>query len=237
MNRQLRLELRRPIPFRRKDFVVSPSNAESVRVLDDRRQWHAGCLALVGPEGAGKSHLARVWAKESGAAIICGQSHAKSDSAKSRAARPDLAALMGRPVLLEDADRAKDDELLFHLINMASEAGGALLLTARTAPSAWPANLPDLRSRLNALPVAEIGEPDDVVLEGVLRKFFRERNIRPTNDVYPYLMRRIERSGPAALAIVERLDEASAEGEQRAVSRALARQFLEIDGETPDLFE
>ena len=221
MNRQLRLELRRPIPFRRKDFVVSASNAEAVRVLDGR-QWHAGCLALVGPEGSGKTHLARVWAKEAGAAVVCGK------------ARLDLAALAGRPVLLEDADRAQDDELLFHLINMAGE--GALLLTARTPPSAWPASLPDLRSRLNAMTVAELPPPDDVILEGVLRKLFRERNIEPGDDLIAYLLKRIERSGPAALAIVERLDNAAAEGEQRPVSRALARQFLEIDDETPDLF-
>ena len=224
MNRQLRLELRRPIPFRRKDFVVSPANAEAVRVPDGR-QWHAGCLALVGPEGSGKTHLARVWAKEAGAAVICGK------------AKLDLARLVGRPVLLEHADRAQDDELLFHLINMAGEDGGALLLTARTPPSAWPASLPDLRSRLNAMTVAELPAPDDVVLESVLRKLFRERNIEPGDDLIAYLLKRIERSGPAALAIVERLDEAAAEGEQRAVSRALARQFLEIDDETPDLFE
>jgi chromosomal replication initiation ATPase DnaA len=225
VNRQLRLELRRPIPYRRKDFVVSATNAEAVRVLDGRRQWHAGCLALVGPEGSGKTHLARVWAKEAGAVVVCGKD------------KLNLATLVGRPVLLEDADRAQDDELLFHLINMAGEDGGALLITARIPPSAWPASLPDLRSRLNAMTVAELPAPDDVILEGVLRKLFRERNIEPGEDLIAYLLKRIERSGPAALAIVERLDDAAAEGEQRAVSRALARQFLEIDGQTPDLFE
>jgi len=227
VNRQLRLELRRPIPFRRKDFIISPGNAEAVRVLDGWRQWHAGCLTLVGPEGSGKSHLARTWAKETKATVIC----------RKTLADPDLAALEQRPVLFEDADRAQHDELLFHLINMAGQTGGALLLTARTAPSTWPAALPDLRSRLNAMAVAELPAPDDVILEGVLRKLFRERNIEPADDLIAYLMRRIERSGPAARAIVDKLDEAAAEGEQRAVSRALARQFLEIDGETPDLFE
>jgi chromosomal replication initiation ATPase DnaA len=147
-----------------------------------------------------------------------------------------LARLQGRPVLLEDADGGAPDDSLFHLINMAGAEGAALLLTARTAPSAWPTALPDLRSRLNALPVAELPPPDDAILEGVLNKLFRERNIRPTEDLIPYLLRRIERSIPRAQEIVARLDEA-ADAEQRPVSRTLARQILEIDGEAGELFD
>jgi hypothetical protein len=97
----------------------------------------------------------------------------------------DVSAANGRPVLMEDVDRGVDPETLFHLINMAGHDGGSLLLTARLAPAAWPAELPDLRSRLNALPVALIEEPDDEVLEAVLRKFFRERSIRPPKEVFP----------------------------------------------------
>jgi len=221
------LALRRSFPFRRRNFVISPGNAEAVRAIDGWRGWHAGCLALVGPEGAGKTHLARAWAGEAHAEVICREASAKLD----------LATLEGRPVLFEDADRAGEDELLFHLINMAGADGGALLLTARTPPSAWAANLPDLRSRLNALTVAELPPPDDIILEGVLRKLFRERNIEPNDELITYLVKRIERSGPAARDIVEKLDAASSESEHRHVTRALARQFLEIDEETPDLFE
>ena len=227
MTRQLRLELRRSIPLRRKDFVVSPTNAEAVRAVDGWRRWHGGTLALVGPEGAGKTHLARAWAKDVGAAVICGAAPPKLD----------LSTLTGRPVLFEDADRAGADEALFHLINMAGADGAALLLTARTPPAEWPAALPDLRSRLNALHVAELPAPDDIILESVLRKLFRERSIEPGDDLIAYLVRRIERSGPAARDIVEKLDEAASDGEHRPVTRALARQFLEIDDETPDLFE
>jgi chromosomal replication initiation ATPase DnaA len=129
-------------------------------------------------------------------------------------------------VLLEDVDRGVADENLFHLINLAARDGGGLLLTARTLPRAWPTALPDLRSRLNALLVAEIAPPDDQVLEGVLRRFFRERNIRPPEEVYPYLLARMGRSIPDAEEIVRRLDEAGDEG-FRPVTRVLARQILE----------
>jgi len=219
--RQLRLKLRRPPSFARADFILSETNREALRVLDDWPNWHGGCLALVGPEGSGKSHLGLEWASRVGALGLDPKS-------------TDLASAVGRPVLLDDADQATP-ETLFHLINMAG-AGGGLLLTARTHPISWSTDLPDLRSRLNALPVAQIGEPDDVILEGVLRKFFRERNIRPTDDVYPYLMWRIERSVRMAREIVARIDEA-ADAEQREITRSLARQILETETRTLDLFE
>lgn len=208
--------------YAREDFVCSPSNEEARAALDAWPQWPGGALALVGAAGGGKTHLAREWALRA-KAVRLGDGTVDFD------------ALRGRPVLLEDADRGIPEETLFHLLNMAGETRG-LLITARTRPSAWSAKLPDLRSRLNALFVAEIGVPDDTVLEGVLRKFFRDRNIKPADDVYPYLLRRIERSVPAALDIVIRLDE-SADAEQRDITRTLARQILENEDTTLNLFE
>jgi chromosomal replication initiation ATPase DnaA len=220
--KQLRLKLRRPGSFSRADFVASPSNAAATAALDAWPAWPGGALALVGPEGSGKTHLASAWAEAAEAVVV------ENDS-------PDLSSLAGRPILLEDADRRPADETLFHLMNMAAHGAG-LLITARTRPQSWPTEVPDLRSRLNALLVAEIEPPDDAVLEGMLRKFFRERNIRPAEDVYPYLIRRIERSAPAARDIVIRLDE-TAEAEQREITRSLARQILENEDQTLNLFE
>ena len=223
MTRQLRLRLRRPASYAREDLVRGPSNALAIATLDAWPAWPGGALALFGPAGSGKTHLAREWAHRVGALIM-------------DRVVPDVASAVGRPVLIEDVDQGVDDEALFHLINMAGREGGGLLLTAREAPAAWRTELPDLRSRLNALLVAEIEEPDDEVLEGVLKKFFRERSIRAPKEVYPYLLRRMERSIPYAREIVKRLDEA-ADDEQRPISRILARQILEDDSENLDLFD
>jgi chromosomal replication initiation ATPase DnaA len=220
MTQQLRLKLQRQPRHTRDEFIAGTSNAQALAAVESWPRWPGGCLVLAGPEGVGKTHLARAWAAETGATLL------------SREA-PDLAAAEAGPALLEDVDRGVPAEALFHLINLAGREGASLLMTARSRPTAWPAELPDLRSRLNALFVAEIEAPDDVVLEGVLRKLFRERSIRPPQEVFPYLLKRIPRSIPEAQEVVRRMDE-SADG---PISRLLARAVLEAESQNLDLFE
>ncbi|MBS0296247.1 MAG: chromosomal replication initiator DnaA [Proteobacteria bacterium] len=214
MGRQLRLDLQSAIPQTRDDFVVSPANERAVAMLDTWPSSQGGVLALVGPEGSGKSHLASNWAERTGAEFL-------QDVAADLA---DLPSLEGRTVAIDDADRV-DDETLFHLINQAHMPGGGLLLISRRRPAAWSAELPDLRSRLDAIRVIELGSPDDVVLWGVLDRFFRQRSITPSPDLLEYLVRRIERSVPHAREIVARMA-----ADHRPPTRALARELLEQDG-------
>lgn len=218
MPSQFPLPLEHPPSYARDALIVSDANAEAVRAVGAWPNWHGGCLVLVGPPGAGKSHLAAVWAEDAGAAII-----------DRRLTTDDLPGLQGRPLLLESAD-GQDDEILFHLINQAGEPGRGLLMTSRSQPSAWPSRLPDLRSRLNALPTAFLGPPDDAILQGALLKLFRERHIRPADDLLPYLLRRMERSIAMARELADRLS-AAGYAQGRPISRALARDVLESDPE------
>jgi chromosomal replication initiation ATPase DnaA len=220
---QLRLKLDHKPTFRREDYIASENTSEALRLLDAWPAWRGGALALVGPAGSGKTHLASAWAKTA---------HAHRLDLAKPASIEQLARLEGRPVLVENADDDAEGpgwgETLFHLINMAARPGGGLLLTARSLPASWPAALPDLRSRLNALPVAVLGAPDDRVLLALLERFFRERNIRPSDDLLPYLVHRIERSVAKAREIVARLDE-TADAQNRPITKALARQILDFE--------
>lgn len=189
-------------------------------MLDIWRMWPGGATALIGPEGSGKTHLARLWAEDADAVTL-------------KKPPQDLEPLRGRAVLIEDADAWGDDASLFHLINMAA-ARGALLLTSRRTPREWSAALPDLRSRLSAIQVVELSPPDDEALTGVLKNLFAERNIVPADDLIPYLLTRMERSFQAARHTAMLLDEAAA-AKRREVNRALAVQTLEIDNVINDL--
>ena len=218
---QMRLPLQRDLPDGAEGFVVSDCNRAAVDALADWPNRIGGVMALCGPAGCGKSRLAQIWAERVGAVAIHG----------AEAAVIDPMELDGRPVLLDPA-RDVDDETLFHLINLAQAPGGALLLVARSAPSSWEADLPDLRSRLDAIRTWAVEAPDDAVLLAMLEARFAERGIRPQKDVIPYLLRRIDRSAAAAADVVERLD-----GLHKPVTRALAREALEGTEASGDLFD
>lgn len=227
MSQQLVFDLGLPPALRRTDFVVGPANAVAVRALDASQDWPTGKALLIGPEGAGKSHLAKLWAEDIGAAIICASD--LTDSA--------LPALTGRPLVLEGAEALAGDPraeaALFHLHNLLSQGGRPLLITARRAPRDWGLMLPDLASRLQTAAHLHIRDPDDDLLRAVLAKQFADRQLRVEPGLIDWLALRMTRSWPAIGETVAALDRRALE-QGLAVSRALAQDWLEGDGLFPE---
>jgi chromosomal replication initiation ATPase DnaA len=174
-------------------------------------------MMLVGPEGSGKSHLATIWAEQSGA---------RSTTAHALTATNVPEALATGALVVEDLNAAAFDErALFHLLNLAREDQAYVLITARTAPSALDIELRDLRSRLRALPVVSLQAPDDQLFRALIVKFCADRQLAVDETVVGYLATRIERSYAAARQAVELLDgEALRLG--RPITRALAAEVL-----------
>ena len=203
----------------RDDLLVSERLRAAVSMIDSWPRWPSPVVILAGPVGSGKSHLAAIWRETSGAVAI--HPTAGSDAA-------DVAAKS--PVLFEDADRRGfDDRALFHVINSVRENGSSLLITSRLWPMSWPVELADLRSRLKAATVVEIGEPDDELLAQVLVKLLSDHQLALDDRLIGYIVARMERSLESAQAIVERLDHlALARGTR--INRALASEVLNTVG-------
>lgn len=203
------------------DFLVAASNADAVAWLDRWPAWPAPGLALHGPEGCGKTHLLRVWQARSGARLLRPAELEVLDLT-SFAAAP-------CPVALDDCGGRLPEQPLLHLHNLLAAAGLPLLLAGREPPARWPVALPDLRSRLGALPAVAIAPPDEALLAGILVKLFADRQLRVDGAVIDYLLPRMERSFAAAERLVARLD-AMALQMRRSVTVALARAALELEG-------
>lgn len=216
MIRQLAFDLPSAEAMTRADFFVAPSNALALHTVEDWRNWPGRKLLLIGPEGSGKTHLARVWAEMAGALILPAAALWTLDPT-------DLAAT---PVAVEDADRLDGAEAeLFHLHNLVTQ-GASLLMTAQRPPRDWGLRLPDLISRLQAAPIARLDAPDDALLSAVLVKLFADRQVAVPANLIPYLVSRMPRSIGAARALVAALDAAALAG-GRPITRALAAEVLD----------
>lgn len=219
MIRQLAFDLPSSEAMTRDHFFVAPSNALALQMVEAWRDWPGRKLLLVGPEGAGKSHLAHIWAALADAVILSAETLSTVD----------IASLTGHSVVVEDADQIGHAEAqLFHLHNLATTTG-ALLLTARTPPRDWGLSLPDLKSRMQATPIAQLDAPDDALLSAVLVKLFSDRQVAVPANLIPFLVSRMPRSVGAARALVTALD-ARALAAGRPITRALAGEVLDSLG-------
>ena len=200
----------------RADFLVAPCNEAAVAWLDRWPDWPGPALVIHGPPRSGKSHLAEVWRRRSGAEALEATALAQAATGGGdRAAALVVDGLGGRI----------DERALLHTYNGVAERGGHLLLTALVPPALWLLTLPDLVSRLRLAPAVAIGLPDDALLAALMVKLFADRQIAVAPEVPAYVVPRIERTFEAVARLVERLDRAAlAEG--RPVTVPLVRSVL-----------
>jgi len=220
MSQQLSFELPAKTALGREDFFVSPANAHAVAMVEGWQNWPSRKLALIGPSGAGKTHLVHVWAAAASARIVSATTLPQLD----------IPTLASGNVAVEDvpmiAGNAEAEVALFHLHNLALAEGNSLLMTAHQAPARWGLILPDLKSRMEGTASVIVESPDDELLSAVLMKLFTDRQLSPTPDTIPYLVRRIDRSFDMARQVVAALDDASL-SQGRDITRKLAGEVLD----------
>ena len=214
---QLVFELPHRAAMGREDFLVSDSNAAAVALVYRWPDWPVVAAVLVGPKGSGKTHLANVWLLRSAAAVF--------DA--SQISREDVPAIASAgAAIIEDVQYLTDEAALFHPLNLVREQRLQILMTTNIAPGDLSVSLPDLMSRLKALPVASIEAPDDALLRAVLVKLFADRQLSVEPHVIDYVLVRMERSLAAAERLVAEADR-KALVLQRRVTRAVAAAALD----------
>ena len=220
MSLQLPLDLESGDRYSRDHFIATTELAATLGVLLHPEQWLSPHLILLGPPGSGKTHMGHIFAAQTqGIFLAADETH-----------MVDLPALHPVSYVVDDADKASEN-LLFHLFNHVQKIGKQLVLLTENQPIAWNVKLPDLNSRLNAMRIITLPEPDEDLLVAILNKLFTQRAISPSPEFIDYIVRRMDRSVSAAQKIVTELEH-YANG--RAFNRALAKSWF--DHET-DLFE
>jgi chromosomal replication initiation ATPase DnaA len=215
--RQLTLDLAHRPALGAEDFFVGPSNRAALELMDRWPDWPHWAAVVVGPARSGKSHLANVWRLRSQAQRLRASELSESAVALLKA---------DRALLVENLEVGiSDEKALFYLLNVAREEKLSILLTSRLAPGDLLITLPDLRSRLRALPLVAIEAPEEALLRAVLVKHIADRQLLVEPEVVDYLALRMERSLEAAQKLVAEIDR-RALATRRRVTRKLASEVL-----------
>ena len=186
-------------------------------------------LLVVGPEGAGKTHLAIATASAARAAGV-----GTAYLALSRWSDFDvdaLVALSSQDLVVIDeiehcAGRREAEVAVFDLFNRCRDEGRALLLLSRQPPAQLPLQLPDLRSRLNAATLHALNPLPEDARRRLVQRRARARGFDLDDTVLDFLFRRHRRDLPALLDLVDRIDRESL-ARQRRVTVPLVRAVLE----------
>lgn len=207
--------------FKAQDFIVSSANEEAYQWLLRWPNWLGTCLAIYGENGCGKTHLSHMWAEQTQASRLMGGEFNKIN----------LENLLNgsRFVILDDAHIIERDEKLFHFYNHITLNNGGLLILSRTPPARWESHLPDLQSRLNAIPTIKIHDPDEELLRHVILKLFHDLQLKVDESVITFLLKHMVRSFESARKWVEDIN-MYALTQSRSITIPLVRELLNQQG-------
>ncbi len=227
MAEQLVFNLPLETAFGRDDYFISDSNKMVVAAVENWPNWPQNKLLLCGEAGAGKTHLAHIWASGISGTALNGTDLPSAD----------LDQLAIGAVCVENihsiAGQGAAETALFHLHNLMQQHQTPLLLTGQGVLAGWGIGLPDLASRLSGTNIVFLPPPDDALLAAVLVKLFDDRQLRVEPGLITYLLKRMERSLGHARALVAALDR-QAWQDKRPIGVTMARKVLESLQQEPE---
>jgi len=223
MTEQLIFDLPQREALDRDAFLVTDSNREAVQVIDDFSAWSNPIQWIYGPSGSGKSHLAAVMAVHGTACYILAFDDISAALAPLVAGRQTCEI-----IILDCLDEAAatQEEALFHLFNHCLNGGAKLLLLSENPPAAINVGLPDLASRMKAVPAIALRTPDDDLVRGLMAKLFADRQVNVDARVLDYLVPRVERAYGALADLIDRIDR-QAMAQKRRITVPLIAEIME----------
>jgi len=195
--------------FGEDDFLVTSCNQLAYQAIKLWPQWTHFGLCVFGPKNCGKSHLAHIWVNSvqktlpKPVEIPIMQAHGIN--------MKNLNRIINNYdyLVVENMSAEINEEALFHLYNAYNTANRFILFTSETPLSKLPLKLPDLQSRLNTIPTAEISMPDDEMLTALIAKLFNDRQIIISQEILDYILNNAERSFEYIARLVEEIDDVS----------------------------
>ena len=193
------------------DFYVSKSNYEAYNSLINNNILKH--IILKGPLKSGKTHLALIWKDKNHAVDFSSNNYEKLIN-------------QNKNIFLDNINSNINEEQLFHLINHCFNNNLKILITTNQNINNIKLKLNDLISRLNSFHLLEIKNPDDDLINNLLIKLLYDKQIKITNDdIFSYIIKRINRSYNDIYQFVEKIDKLSLE-KKRELTIPLIRELM-----------
>ena len=213
INKQFALPLKFRTIKNRENFLVSKSNQEAVKLIENSKFWKTrnkinsipGAV-IYGPKGSGKTHLSRIFEKLFNANYLTSLTNNSLEK-----------VIEGKNFILDDFIPGKKfpSELVMHFINQVTYNECSVLFLSRLSPFEMNWNLEDLNSRIRSLVSSEIKLPDDVLLYSFMVKYSNDKNLILSDKKIIYILERLDRSFENVIEIIDRLDVYSLEAKKK----------------------
>ena len=210
-NVQLSLNLKKKGIYEEDDFLVSSSNKEAYKLVNSWPEWRSRKIIIFGDGGTGKTHLSKIWQKNT-SAIILNLNQLKKIKFESFFKKKNIFIIENISDFFDKINNKEKNNLekqLLHFYNLIEEKKGYLLLTSLIAPKLWKISLPDLKSRILSSIAVKIKKPNDQLLSSVLIKLFVDKQILIDKKIIKFIVYRSERSFANLENIVNKIDKQS----------------------------
>ena len=169
------------------------------------------CSFLYGPKKSGKSYLSKIWLKKNNAIEYNNNYEALFNLQKN---------------ILIDNLIFYDQEKIFYIVNNCILNNLKILITSDIKINAIDFKFNDLSSRLKTFSYLEINKPNDEMLLAILTKLLVDKQfIIKSNEIFEYILRRVDRSYQGINEIVNKLDILSLE-KKRQLTIPLIKEIL-----------
>jgi len=190
------------------NFFVNKTNFHAFNRLINQESKFS---FLYGPQKSGKSFLSHIWKNKYNAIKL-------SDNFEELIKKKNN-------ILIDDL-YFFDQEIIFHLVNYCILNNIKILITSPSKINDINFKFNDLPSRLKTFSFLEINMPDDEMLLTILTKLLVDKQfIVNSNDIFDYILRRVDRSYKGIYDIVDKLDVLSLE-KKRQLTIPLIKEIL-----------
>ena len=166
---------------------------------------------LYGPKKSGKSYLSKIWLKKNNA-IEYNNNY-------------EVLLNLHNNILIDNLI-FYDQEKIFHIVNNCILNNSKVLITSDNKINEINFEFKDLSSRLKTFSNLEINQPNDEMLLAILTKLLVEKQfIIKSNEIFEYIIRRVDRTYQGINDIVKKLDILSLE-KKRQLTIPLIKEIL-----------